>query len=313
MSELILHHYDFSNYSEKVRVALGYKQLAWASVTVPPVLPKADLTALTGGYRRAPVLQVGADIYCDTRLILRELERRHPDPPLFPVATQGMAAAITAWAEGSVFRPIMLYAWGTNHDLMPSALFEDRARMRGLPVPSVQSVERAAMRNAPLVRAQLPLVENLLADGRTWACGEAFSEADTALYHALWFLTDRSDRLAHELSAFKAVRHWLKRVRDLGHGRPHVLTAEEAIEVARALDPVSRPGHRHPEDPEFGSRVEVRAADYARDPIIGSLDGLDDDEIAIRIENDRVGEVVVHFPRVGYELRVVDGEGSASA
>jgi hypothetical protein len=31
MSELILHHYDFSNYSEKVRVALGYKSF-WSSV-----------------------------------------------------------------------------------------------------------------------------------------------------------------------------------------------------------------------------------------------------------------------------------------
>jgi glutathione S-transferase len=77
MSALILHHYDFSNYSEKVRVALGFKSLEWSSVIVPPVTPKPDLTALTGGYRRAPVLQIGADIYCDTRLILRELERRH--------------------------------------------------------------------------------------------------------------------------------------------------------------------------------------------------------------------------------------------
>ncbi|MCP1845401.1 glutathione S-transferase [Bradyrhizobium sp. USDA 4524] len=50
MSGLILHHYDFSNYSEKVRVALGYKSLEWSSVIVPPVIPKPDLTALTGGY-----------------------------------------------------------------------------------------------------------------------------------------------------------------------------------------------------------------------------------------------------------------------
>ncbi len=85
-TDLILHHYDFSNYSEKARLALGYKGLDWASVIIPPVAPKPDLTPLTGGYRRTPVLQIGADIFCDTQLILAELERRKPQPTLFPAA-----------------------------------------------------------------------------------------------------------------------------------------------------------------------------------------------------------------------------------
>ena len=106
--QLILHHYDFSNYSEKVRLALGYKGLAWRSVTVPSVAPKPDLTPLTGGYRRTPVLQIGADIYCDTRLILRELERRKPLPSLFPQAYMGHASTIAYWSENQLFRPISL-------------------------------------------------------------------------------------------------------------------------------------------------------------------------------------------------------------
>jgi glutathione S-transferase len=105
MSELVLHRYDFSNYSEKVRVALGYKSLEWSSVIVPPVTPKPDLT---GGYRRAPVLHIGADIYYDTRLILRELERRHPLPSLYPPGQNGLANAVAAWAEGPLFRSVML-------------------------------------------------------------------------------------------------------------------------------------------------------------------------------------------------------------
>ena len=40
---------------------LGFKGLAWKSVEQPPILPKPDLTPLTGGYRRIPVLQEGAD------------------------------------------------------------------------------------------------------------------------------------------------------------------------------------------------------------------------------------------------------------
>src|SRR5690348_5560498 len=124
-SELILHHYDFSNYAEKARLALGYKQLAWRGVTIPPVAPKPDLTLLTGGYRRTPVLQIGADIFCDTKLILRELERRKPQPTLYPEGLTAQAGMIAYWAEHQFFRPVSLYVSGTNHDLLPQNLQAD--------------------------------------------------------------------------------------------------------------------------------------------------------------------------------------------
>ncbi len=75
MSELILHHYPTSLFAEKARLMLGFKGLTWRSVTIPSIMPKPDLTALTGGYRRTPVLQAGADIYCDTALMARRLEQ----------------------------------------------------------------------------------------------------------------------------------------------------------------------------------------------------------------------------------------------
>ena len=77
MTDIILHHYEISPYSEKVRIGLGLKGLAWGSVEIPVIMPKPDLTALTGGYRKTPVLQIGADIYCDSQLIMRELP--HPE------------------------------------------------------------------------------------------------------------------------------------------------------------------------------------------------------------------------------------------
>ena len=66
MHELILHHYPTSPFAEKTRLMLGFKQLSWRSVMIPPIMPKPDLTRLTGGYRKTPVLQIGADIYCDS-------------------------------------------------------------------------------------------------------------------------------------------------------------------------------------------------------------------------------------------------------
>jgi glutathione S-transferase len=73
-TDLVLHHYPRSPFAEKVRIAFGLKGLHWHSVIQPRIAPKPELVALTGGYRRIPVLQIGADIYCDTRRILAELE-----------------------------------------------------------------------------------------------------------------------------------------------------------------------------------------------------------------------------------------------
>ncbi|MDH3509928.1 MAG: glutathione S-transferase N-terminal domain-containing protein, partial [Gammaproteobacteria bacterium] len=66
MTDIILHHFDLSPFAEKIRLALGFKNLSWRSVQIPLIMPKPDLTALTGGYRKTPVMQIGADIYCDT-------------------------------------------------------------------------------------------------------------------------------------------------------------------------------------------------------------------------------------------------------
>ncbi|CAF4436931.1 unnamed protein product, partial [Rotaria magnacalcarata] len=81
--ELILYHYPQSPFAEKVRTAMGLKNLKWFSVITNRIPPRPHLDVLTGGYRRIPVLQVGADMYCDTHLILRTLDRLRPESPSF--------------------------------------------------------------------------------------------------------------------------------------------------------------------------------------------------------------------------------------
>src|SRR5882757_2683746 len=188
MNDLILHHYDFSNFAEKARLMLGFKGLAWRGVEQPPILPKPNLAPLTGGYRRIPVLQEGADLWCDTRLIARELERRVPAPTLFPAATSGAAEAIAWWAEHQFMRPVALYVSGINADHMPAGLHEDRARLHGLPVPSVEAVRAAAIRNLHLVRPQLHWLAGMLEDGRPYLLGNVACIADFAAVHVVWFL-----------------------------------------------------------------------------------------------------------------------------
>src|SRR6202035_4807297 len=66
---IILHHYPTSPFAEKIRLIMGFKGMHWSEVLIPTIMPKPDVVALTGGYRKTPILQIGADIYCDTALI----------------------------------------------------------------------------------------------------------------------------------------------------------------------------------------------------------------------------------------------------
>ena len=103
MADLILHHYDTSPFSEKIKKIFAYKQLAWRAVEQPTIMPKPELTPLTGGYRRIPVLQIGADVYCDTQLIARTLERRYPQPSIYPAGSEGTCHVWNLWADRLFF------------------------------------------------------------------------------------------------------------------------------------------------------------------------------------------------------------------
>src|SRR5262245_62256284 len=126
MTPLIQHHYDNSPYAEKIRVILGFKRLAWRSVHIPIVMPKPDLTALTGGYRLTPVLQIGADIYCDTKVIARRLERERPEPTLYPRGTAALEHAASRWGE-STFLPLVIM--GLASGVFPPDFIDDRKKM----------------------------------------------------------------------------------------------------------------------------------------------------------------------------------------
>lgn len=306
MSELILHHYDFSNFAEKARLMLGFKGLAWKSVEQPPILPKPNLTPLTGGYRRIPVLQEGADLWCDTRLIARELERRVPSPTLFPAATRGAADAIAWWAEQQFMRPVALYVSGINADHMPAGLHEDRARLHGLPPPSIEAVRKAAIRNLHLVRPQIAWLAEMLQDGRSYLLGDQPSIADFAAYHVVWFFKGRHVDCRHELAPYTRLVTWHDRMATIGHGRRSEIDPAEALTVAHTNEPAApRASQPQDGDPRPGERARVRPSDNARDWVEGEVAFIDSQEIALVRHSPEVGQVAVHFPRLGYDWRRV--------
>jgi glutathione S-transferase len=298
VSEPILHHFDWSPYAEKVRVLLGIKGLAWRSVQIPMVMPKPDLTALTGGYRKTPVLQVGADIYCDTSCIARELEARWPEPTMFPDAGRGLAIALATWAD-RFFEPGAGLSMGLNDEL-PADLLQDRREFF-----SHMDFSKFAERTPHMfgqALAHAALVEDQLADGRAFLSGDRPGLVDATAYYVLWMLRGFIAAMPALLQPYRHVAAWEQRVRALGHGRRSDIEAREALEVARASTPTTGLGvaAADPSRLQAGQRVTVTPDDYGKVAVAGDLVTLDRHRVSIRRHDERAGEVVVHFPRIGY-------------
>lgn len=304
MSDPILHHYDLSPYAEKIRLCFGLKGLAWRSVQIPTIMPKPDLMPLTGGYRRTPVLQIGADIYCDTERIAVELERRYPSPTLFPAGGHGLAAIFGNWVATSLFMPAVRYALGVNADQMPPEFHKDRAAMRGAE-PNVNVMKAAAPKLHNRLRAELAWVESLLGDGRTYLLGDQPGLADCSVFHCVWFVRRWGPPVSEALAPYPRLKAWMERIDRVGHGKRTEIRSAEALDIASqaqpATSPLADPGDAEGFKP--GERVSVTAEDTGRDPVTGELVALTPNEVALRRRDERVGEVVVHFPRVGYDLR----------
>ncbi len=310
MPDLILHHYPNSPFAEKVRAALGLKQLAWKSVHIPNMMPKPDLMPLTGGYRRTPVLQVGADIYCDTQLIMLEIERRAPKPPLLPVGQEGEARALAMWIDRTIFWPAVGVVMGTIGAQLPDAFKKDRTEFSGRPFDADRLT--AAL---PFAReqayAQLVIAEQMLRDGRPFLLGAVPSLADCALWNPVWFLQVRlaqgkgsAGEAPSPLDRCPKIVAWSQRMKAIGHGKPAEMSAAEAIEVAKAA--TAEPGKVDDKDPSglrAGQKISVTPDDTGKVPVVGTLVSLGSDRVSILRSDERVGDVVVHFPRAGFVVQ----------
>jgi glutathione S-transferase len=300
MSEIILHHYALSPYAEKIRLALGRKALAWRSVEAPMVMPKPDHVELTGGYRRVPVLQIGADVYCDTHCIARALDRLFPSPPLSPPGLETVEHALSRWAE-TTFMMAVLALFGIG-GFFSEEFVEDRRKTMVPPGANLEQTRLILGTKLVQIRSNLARLEQQLADGRAFLLGPDPSLADLSAFHPLLLLLAHP-RTATLLAPLRRVPAWSERVRAIGHGQPAPMASAEAIAIARAAKPAAFAGEPVlPDGLELGQKVVVLADEYGSGAVAGTLAPSGLHAIAVRREGERVGEVVVHFPREDYAV-----------
>ncbi len=304
MSDIILHHYPPSPVSEKVRIVFGIKQMAWRSVEIPRLPPRPLLFPMTGGYRRTPVLQVGADIYCDSSLIVDELERRQPAPSLFPGGERGLALGMGRWLNGPLFESAVAVVLGGNAATLPPAFARDRISLYFGAETTLDDVAAQLAHHLGQLDVQFGWLANRLRDGRAFFCGDSPGLEDALVWYLAWFLNGRYEGGRALVDAHAALAAWYPRMEAIGHGEESAMSAEDALALAKQCTPLA--GGRVTDNPEglaTGDRVRVTPEGKGADPAVeGELIALDEGRVSLRREHPETGEVNVHFPRIAYRV-----------
>jgi len=303
MPEIIFHHYPQSPVAEKVRVVFGIKDLNWRSVLIPRLPPKPELMPLTGGYRQTPVMQIGADVYCDSQCIIRELERRFPQPSLFPGGSQGMAWGVSRWTDGPLFKTVISVVFADPGESMSNQLLDDRLPLYFNADTSITDIKASLRDNLASLRAQFGWMDERLAN-RKFMLGAQPGLPDALAYYLVWFLRGRYRQGPEFLAEFKHLIRWEKDTADLGHGTALDMTADEALAVALGAESITAEGVEpfEAQDLRPGQTVSV-TPDNNSASISGTLLALARDETVIARRHPRVGNIAIHFPRVGYRIR----------
>jgi glutathione S-transferase len=302
--EIILHQYVNSPFSEKIRKIFAHKKISWRAVEQPVIMPKPKLIPLTGGYRRIPVLQIGADIYCDTGIIIRKIDETFPEPTLYPGGLEAAAHTMNIFADRRLFwstTPVIFAKLGAS---VPKEFIEDRSKMmQGADFGQV-AMQAPDARNQ--LRAYLDILDRQL-ESTEFLLGNSFSLADAACFHPVWFL--QAEPSSFEIAQkFSNLMSWFKRVDAMGHGDMKGMDPDEALKIAKEATPSA---HQHPRDiesgdsdqPRLGTQVAVTPDDYGFDPVVGTLVCNATYEIAVGREEPTLGKIVNHFPKIGFRIR----------
>lgn len=304
MDHLILHHYDLSPYAEKIRILLGRADASWHSVLSPVVPPRPNVEPLAGGYRRIPVAQLGADVFCDTAVIAAEVATMTGHADLGPASTPEEVRPLVARAESNVF-----FAAATNAP--PLKLITALLRNFG-PAGAVAFVRdrnnlaRSASSQPPRGPAAARVFGEFMADldktlaGRPFLSGDIPGYADAAAYHPIWM--NLGVRQATVSSQYPNAKRWYDRVMRVGHGYRKDIQPDMAFAAARDNEPRPLPSDRIEDADSLGRRVGIKPADYLPQATVGELVAVTPDRFILARDSHDLGRVHVHFPREDYTL-----------
>jgi glutathione S-transferase len=278
-------------------------------------MPKPDLMPLTRGYRKTPVMHIGADIYSDTELISRVIDHLHPKNSLYPQGEEASAGSMAQWSDTTLFSLAVAMAFQPRA-MATNPLFQDQERAAAFAADRAELVKGGSQIGMPFevangqFLAHMRRLDNQLADDRNFLLGSVPSIADFSTYHCIWFLHN-NEAIRDLFDPFGNLLSWRARMAVFGQGKPVELSGEEALTIASHSEPITaeKRGGLGPDDIAIGEQVEVLPTDYGLNPVTGTLLVSSVEEIAVTRQDETLGELVVHFPRMGFQVRKPDQSG----
>ena len=240
-------------------------------------MPKPDVVALTGGYRRTPFLQIGADIYCDTALICRVLEQHRARAAAVSADRRRRWRRMVAqWADSALFWAAMPYTTAAGRHrravrrraarggegLRRRPRGDDRRHARG----------RRGRRRGRAAGVPAALDAHSSATAGVPARRRAVRSPTSPSCHPLWFVRRARPDGRDPAAARTGAGDWFDRMLAFGHGThaelstPPTRSRGRAAAAARTRRRRSQPGQGF----EAGQRVTVAATDYGTDAVAGS-------------------------------------------
>ncbi len=305
MSDLILHHYWPSPFAHKIRLALGLSGIPWKSVEIPRVPPKPLLMPLTAGYRRTPVLQSGADVYCDTQNIVRALTEVTDNHQLLPTALRGKILAFTDWTDGTVFNLAARVVLTSALDTAPAEFIQDRGGLYFGPNWTPEGLKSQLPGVILQLAAHLDSIDSGLS-GQGGFISNELSYADVTIAYLAWFVRGRWDQGPQFLQQFANIQRIEREVHNAVCEAYEDLPAEDALTIAANSEPRSPSGVTQQCGVKLkqGMRVSIKPQAETSDPVVvGPLRYLDSVRVSIDHHAPEVGDVVVNLPVAGYQIQ----------
>ena len=301
----IFHHYPQSPIAEKIRMTFGIMGLEWHSVQIPRIPPKPLLMPLTGGYRRTPVLQVGADIFCDSQSIAFQLGKLKSEKVAYLSSNRALELILGSFGENTLFKLTVRIVLTTSMGVAPEDFIKDRGSLYFEPGWTVEEMQNSLPSVLLQLQSAFELINHHLTSHGPFMNGKNPSYADAVIQHCVWFLCGRWDGGESFISPFKALIKHRELITQIGHGSFIDCAPEEALKIAKHHISTAPSGINcaYTGKLKIGERVRIRPNGKTSDPDVnGVLRYLDQNIIIIDYVHEDVGMVSIHFPVLGYQL-----------
>ena len=299
MQNIVLFHHDPSPYGERIRKCFGLQNIPWKSCLVPMVMPRPDMTMLSGGYRKIPVMQYGADIYCDTRLISQKINNLFNDLKLFSHGTLQNSALQSQ--SDQMFRSGAILSLIENKEYIPPEVVEDR--MSFFTFINQKTAENELSHHQSQFKKYAQDIDDQLREN-DFILGLQPNWADICCYANIFMAKGNIPSSFKWMKELKNIDPWYQNLVSYGEGIREEISSQEALEIAKTSTPdLSNINHQNSEDenmPQPGDNVKVTPDDYGQISVRGELICINSDEIVVTNETKEAGAIAIHFPRLGF-------------